>query len=73
MHYCPDSEARFILCVSRGRAEAEALDASQDVVRSRGPAESFRVCIGSLEVGIDRVFEIGDGAEHALPEGTFSQ
>ena len=49
------------------------MDAGQDVVRSLGPAEWFRVCIGSLEISFDRVFEINDGAEHASPEGTFSQ
>ena len=38
-----------------------------------GPAEGFRVYIGSLNVSLDCIFEIGERAEHASLEGAFTQ
>jgi MFS transporter len=54
-------------------AEAEALDAGQDVISSLSPAEGFGVCIGCLDVSFDRPFEISDRAEHASPQGRLRQ
>ena len=56
-----------------GSAEAEALDAGQDVVSGLGPAERFRVSIGGLDVRFDGLFEIGNRTEHPSLEGAFGQ
>ena len=62
-----------MLRVCRESAEAEALDAGQDVVSGLGPAEGFGIGICRLDVSFDGLFEFGNRAEHPSLERAFCQ
>src|SRR6266700_4123654 len=45
-------------CVDRECAAAEAFYGGQDIVGCLGPAEGFGVGVASLDIGIDRRFQV---------------
>src|SRR6266508_1156841 len=48
----------FNFCVDRECAAAEAFYGGQDIVGCLGPAEGFGVGVASLDIGIDRRFQV---------------
>jgi hypothetical protein len=48
----------FNFCVDRECAVAEAFYGGQDIVGCLGPAEGFGVGVASLDIGIDRCFQV---------------
>ena len=44
------------------------MDGGEDVVGGLGPSEGLGVGIVGVDVGVDGLFELGDGAEHAAAD-----
>lgn len=54
-------------------ADAEALDAGEDVVGALGPAEWLWLGVGRVDVRLHRLFEVADRAEHAAFQGALGE